>query len=77
MKPVAGQPLADLHRGSRVPYNIYNGVKSSRKIARGAWWWRALEFRKSTSGRVRVHFKAGGRSGAAHADMSADKFIAR
>ena len=28
-------------------------------------------------GRVRVHFKAAWRSGAAHADMSADKFIAR
>ena len=26
---------------------------------------------------MRVHFKAGWRSGAAHADMSADKFIAR
>ena len=28
-------------------------------------------------GRVRVYFKAAWRSGAAHADMSADKFIAR
>jgi hypothetical protein len=28
-------------------------------------------------GRVRVDFKAAWRSGAAHADMSADKFLAR